>query len=43
MGTTTMTDKSGLQTIGYLFGSVTAMVMLVTTILVQHAIASGGL
>jgi hypothetical protein len=34
-----MTDKAGLKIIGYLFGSITAMVMPVTMILVQHAIA----
>ena len=35
-----MTDKAGLKIIGYLFGSITGLVMLVTMILVQHTIAN---
>jgi len=33
-----MADRSGLQAIGYLFGSVTAMVMLLAATLVYNSV-----
>ena len=36
-----MVNKTGLQVIGWVFGGTTAAVIMVATLLVGHAIASG--
>jgi hypothetical protein len=36
-----MVNKTGLQVIGWVFGGTTAAVIMVATVLVGHAIASG--
>ena len=36
-----MVDKSGLKFVGWLFGSATAVVMIIALLLVTHAGASG--
>jgi hypothetical protein len=37
-----MVDKTGLQIIGFIFGGTTLAVVLIATLLVGNAIASGG-